>query len=84
MSDTKIGVVTHYYDKIQVAILELSADLKIGDSIKFVQDGADLYEQKVDSMQVEHNSIDSAKEGDVIGLKVENEVKEGTLVFRVE
>ena len=84
MTDNKVAVVSHYYEKIQVAILELSSELKVGDTIKFVKGEDVLFEQKVDSMQVEHKSIDSAGAGDVIGLKVENEVNEGTEVYRVE
>lgn len=84
MADTKIGTVAHYYDKIKVAIIELNADLKVGDRIKFTRGGEDLFEQNVDSLQVEHENIDSAKSGDVIGLKVDNEVKESAEVYKVE
>ena len=84
MTDIKIASVTHYYDKIKVAILNLSSDLKVGDKIKFSHGDEELFTQNVDSIQVEHKSIDSAKSGDVIGLKVENEVKEGAEVYRVE
>lgn len=80
----KVGEVTHYYDKIGVAIVELDADLAIGDEIKFVRGGEDLFKQKVDSMQVEHEKVDSAKKGDVIGLKTDKEVKEGAEVFKLQ
>ncbi len=83
MNGNKIGSVSHYYDKIKVAIINLSSDLKVGDKIKFVRGGEDLFTQNVDSIQVEHKSIDSASSGDVIGLKVENEVKEGSEVYRI-
>ncbi len=83
MADLKIGKVTHYYDKIQVAIIELDSDLGAGDKIKFSRGGEDMFEQTVSSMQVEHNQIESAKKGDVIGLKVEKEVKEGADVYKI-
>ncbi|KKQ37650.1 MAG: hypothetical protein US53_C0013G0009 [Candidatus Woesebacteria bacterium GW2011_GWA1_37_7] len=83
MTDLKIGNVTHYYDKIQVAIIELDSDLGIGDKIKFVRGGEDLFEQDVSSIQVEHQQIDKAGKGDVIGLKVEKELKDGAEVFKV-
>lgn len=79
----KIGKVIHYYDKIGVAILELSAPLSVGDKIKFARGGEDLFEQEVDSMQIEHKKIDTAKAGDVIGLKTNEAVKEATEVFKV-
>lgn len=80
----KVGQVTHYYDKIGVTILELDADLAVGDEIKFVRGGEDLFKQKVSSMQVEHEKVDSAKKGDVIGLKTEKEVKEGAEVYKLQ
>ncbi len=79
----KVGVVTHYYDKIGVAIVELSATLAAGDKVKFVRGGEDLYEQSVDSIQIEHEKKDSASKGDVVGLKVNEPLKEGTEVFKV-
>jgi translation elongation factor EF-1alpha len=84
MADFKIGKVTHFYDKIGVAVVELDSTLSVGDSIKFVRGGEDLFTQKVDSIQVEHEKISSAKKGDVVGLKTEKEVKEGAEVYKVE
>lgn len=78
----KIGSVTHYYDKIGVAVVDLDANLAVGDSIKFVRGGEDLFEQKVESIQIEHEKLESAKKGDTIGLKVEGDLKEGAEVFK--
>jgi len=79
----KIGKVSHYYDKIQVAIIELAAGLAVGDKIKFVRGGEDVCEQKVESIQIEHEKKESASKGEVVGLKVEKEIKEGTEVFKL-
>lgn len=83
MADLKVGKVTHYYDKIGVAVVELDASLAKGEKIKFVRGGEDLFEQEVKSMQIEHDKIDSAKKGDVVGLKVDDTLKEGAEVFKV-
>jgi putative protease len=83
MASAKVGKVTHYYDKIEVAIVELSSGLKVDDKVKFVRGGEDLFEQIVKSMQVEHEKIDKAKKGDVIGLKTDQAVKEGAEVYKV-
>lgn len=83
MADLKIGKVTHYYDKIGVAIIELDSDLGSGDKVKFVRGGEDLFEQDIKSMQIEHEKIEKAKKGDVIGLKVDSELKEDAEVFKV-
>jgi translation elongation factor EF-1alpha len=79
----KVGRVTHYYDKIEVAIVELDATLAVGDTIKFVRGGEDLFEEKVESIQIEHKKVDSAGKGDVVGLKTNEAVKEGAEVFKV-
>lgn len=80
----KVGEVTHYYDKIGVAIVELDASLAVGDEVKFVRGGEDLFNQNVDSMQIEHEQVESAKKGDVVGLKTKEEVKEGAEVFKLQ
>lgn len=84
MKDYKIGRVTHYYDKIGVAIVELDGGLSVGDKIRFVRGGEDLFEQPVDSIQVEHEQKESAQKGEIIGLKVKTNLKEGAEVFKVE
>jgi putative protease len=78
----KVGRVTHYYDKIGVAIVELDAPLGVGDKVKFVRGGEELFSEVVESIQIEHEKKDSAKKGDVIGLKVKESVKEGAEVFK--
>ncbi len=83
MADLKIGKITHFYDKIGVAIIELGASLSIGDKIIFKRGGEDLFEQEVTSIQIEHKQVKSAKKGDFIGLKVDKEVKEGAEVYKV-
>ncbi len=80
----KIGRVTHYYDKIGVVIVELDGNLSVGEKIKFVRGGEDIAEQTVDSIQIEHEQRDSAGKGDMIGLKVATEVKEGAEVYKVQ
>ncbi len=67
-----------------MAGVELGADLGVGDKIRFVRGGEDLFEQKVDSLQIEHEKVDTAKKGDVIGLKTDMTVKEGAEVFRLD
>ncbi|PIU28686.1 hypothetical protein COT08_00690 [Candidatus Woesebacteria bacterium CG07_land_8_20_14_0_80_44_9] len=84
MANFKVGKVTHYFDKIGVAIVELDANLAVGDKIKFVRGGEDVFEQTVASIQIEHEKKESAKKGDVIGLKIEKEIKEGAEVYKIE
>lgn len=76
-----IGKVTHYYDKIGVAIIDLEkGSLKVGDEIKF-KHGDEEFTQTIDSLQIEHDSVEEVKAGDAFGLKVSQPTKPGTLVF---
>ena len=79
----KIGTVTHYFGKIQVAVLDLSSALKVGDHVHF-HGGSTDFTQEVTSMQVEHENIDSAGPGDEVALKVKDKVRVGDEVLKVE
>lgn len=76
----QIGKITHYFSKIGVGVVELTSNLKIGDVIVIAGHGHE-FEQKVDSMQVEHEQVTEAKAGDAVGMKVDQPVKEGDLVY---
>ncbi len=80
MEEKPLGKVVHYYDKIGVAIVRLTQALKVGDKVKFVK-GDSVFEQTVESMQIEHESLTEGKKGDEIGIKVDKSAKEGTLVY---
>lgn len=84
MANKKVGSVTHYYDKIQVAVVKLTkGDLKIGDKVEFVAKDGSGFTQTVSSMQIEHANIDIAKLGDEFGLKVEKPVKANSPINKV-
>lgn len=79
--DKPIGEVVHYYDKLEVAIVDLkSGGLKVGDELKFKR-GDEEFTQKVESLQVDHKEVDSVKKGDSFGLKVDKPTKPGTEVY---
>lgn len=78
----QIGKVTHYYNKIGVAVIELGKTLSAGDKIKISGHDKEFTQEAV-SMQMEHEQIKKAKKGDSVGLKVDKQVKPGDLVFLV-
>ncbi len=80
ISNLKVGVVTHYYDKIGVAVIDLTSALHTGDIVKF--SGSIDFSQEVTSLQVEHEKIASAKKGDTVGLKTDQAVKPGDAVLK--
>ena len=77
-----IGKVNHYFSNIGVAIIDLSAPLKEGDEVRFVGGDSVDFNQKVESMQIDHKEIKKAKKGDCVGIKVSEKVREGYKVFR--
>ena len=82
MKDTKVGKVTHYYNHLGVGIVKLTGALANGDTIKIVGHGRE-FTQTVASLQLEHQALEKAKKGQEIGLKVDQKVKEGDVVYKV-
>ncbi len=80
MSDFKVGTITHYYDKIGVAVVDLSSALHVGDFVSIK--GSTEFSQKVESLQAEHEQVESSAKGDTIGLKVVQRVKPDDEVFK--
>lgn len=81
--EEEIGKITHYYNKIGVGIIELTnGELKVGDTVH-VKGHSEDFDQKIDSMEIEHKEVQEAKKGDVIGLKVDQKVHEGDVVYKV-
>ncbi len=81
--DKPIGKVVHFYDKLGVAIVDLDkGGLKVGDEVKFKR-GEEEFSQKIESLQVDREPVESVKKGDSFGLKVDKPVKVGTEVYLV-
>ncbi len=78
-----MGKITHFFDKISVAVIELSGTLREGDKIRIKGSTTD-FEQTVNSMQIEHETIEEANAGQSIGLKVSEKVRPGDEVFLVK
>lgn len=80
----RVGRVSHYYNKIKVAVIDLEGPLRVGDTIKFVRGGEDQFQQEVISMQLEHMPVEKADNGDSIGVQTTQEIKNGAEVYLVE
>ncbi len=77
-----IGRVTHYFSNIGVAVIKLSAPLKKGDTIRIIGGVETDFEQEVESMEVEHETVDKAKKGESVGLKAKEKVRDGYKVYK--
>ena len=82
MTNLKIGKVTHFYDKIGVAVIELSSSLSVGDKVKISKKDQE-FEQAVKSIQQEHKQVKTAKKGETIGLKVDKPVPRNAEVYKI-
>jgi len=78
-----IGKITHYYNKVGVAIVELQGELKVGDRIR-IERGDQTFDQEVTSMQKEYQPLEKAEKGDSVGIKLDQKVKKGSLVLLLE
>lgn len=83
MKEKLVGKITNYFKNIQVAVVELSAKLQVGDTIH-IKGATTDFEQTVDSMQIEHESIETAKKGQSVGMKVTEKIRKGDKVYKVE
>jgi len=81
--EEEIGKITHYFSQIDVGVLDLAkGSLAVGDTIHIKGHTTELY-MKVQSMQVEHESIRIAEKGSQVGLKVDGPVRENDTVYKI-
>ena len=78
-----VGKVIHYYGKIGVAVVDLTAPLSENDEISIEGRMTSLRQKPPQSMQIEHENIKKAKKGDSIGLKVNDKVHENDMVYKI-
>lgn len=77
-----IGLVTHFYGKIKVAIIKFNKPVKTGTEVSIRGAHTD-FSQKIASMQYDHKPISSAPKGKEVGVKVSKKVHEGDRVFNL-
>jgi len=81
--EVRVGVVTHYFGHLSVAAVRLeSGSLRVGDTIRVLGHTSD-FRQRVDSMQVEHQSVSEAGTGQEIGMRVTEHAREHDVVYKV-
>jgi putative protease len=79
----RIGVVTHYYGNLLVAIVKLEAGtLRVGDTIHIRGHTSD-FSQRVESLQVEHAAVNEVGPHDEFGIKVLQHAREHDIVYKV-
>jgi len=78
----EVGRVSHFFTKISVAVIELTATVSVGDRILIKGPTTNL-EQTIDSMEIEHEKVQKAGAGQSIGMKVKDRVRETDVVYKI-
>ncbi len=82
MVEEKIGIVEHFFTHVSVAAIKITdGELKVGDTIHIVGATTD-FKQKIDSIEIDRNPVESVKVGDDVGIKVKERVREHDVVYK--
>ena len=83
MADIQVGVVKNFFAKPSVAAIEVTeGDFQVGDVLRFTGHTTD-FKQEVQSMQEEKQTIIKAVKGQLVGIQVQERVRENDLVYKV-
>ena len=81
--ERSVGIVIQYFAKPEVAAIQLTeGEIKVGDTLRF-KGATTNFEQKIESMQIDHVPVQNAKAGQSVGIKVKERVRQHDKVFIV-
>jgi putative protease len=80
--ENQIGQITHFYNRISVAVLSLTDSLELGDKIHILGHTTDLI-QNVTSMEIDHKKVTSVGPGDDVAMKVNEPVRNGDAIYKI-
>lgn len=78
-----VGVVTHYFDKLKVAVIRVSAPVSAGDKIRIAGGEETDFKQTIKSIELDHKKLKRAGKGKEVGIKVNNKAREGYKVYKI-
>ena len=83
MPEEQVAVIVKFFAKPSVAALEVTGGtIKKGDLLRYKGHTTDFTEE-VRTMEVDNQSVDEAKQGDMVGVKVKERVRENDKVYKV-
>lgn len=82
MTEVEVGKVKDFFARPVVAAIDLTGELRAGDTIHIKGHTTDL-EMQVESMQMDHSVVPEAHGGQSVGLKVPERVRPGDHVYKV-
>jgi translation initiation factor IF-2 len=83
MAEEEVGVVVKFFSKPSVAAIDITkGSIKKGDTLMYKGHTTDFTEE-VASIEIDNQSVDEAKVGDMIGIQVKERVREKDRVYKV-
>ncbi len=77
-----LGHVDDYFAHVGVMALKLLAPVSVGDTIRVKGHTTDIT-QPVESMQIEHEPVQTASAGDSVGIKISGRARRTDVVYKV-
>lgn len=82
-SEERIGRIANYFSKVGVAAIQIEeGTLSIGDQIR-IKGATTDFTQKIESMEIDQNPVDSASKSQSVGIKVKNRVRPNDIVYKL-
>lgn len=78
----EIGRITAFFAQPSAAAIELTRPLRVGETI-YIKGHTTDFHQVVESMQIEHQTIQEAGAGQVVGLKVKDRCRRHDVVYKL-
>jgi translation elongation factor EF-Tu-like GTPase len=78
----EVGKVTHFFGRINVAVIEVSGTISVGDRIAIKGPTTEI-EQTVNSMEIDHIKVNQASTGQAIGMKLAGHARENDTVYKI-
>jgi putative protease len=78
----EVGRIAGFFAHPSVAVIELTAPLRIGDLI-YVKGHTTDFQQRVESLQVDQNAVQEGLPAQRIGLKVSGRCRKHDLVYKL-
>ena len=78
-----IGRVTHYFPKVRAtAVMIEREEIRVGDTLYF-KGHTTRFKQRVDSLQVNHQTVTQASAGEEVGIQTRSRTREHDRVFKL-
>ncbi len=78
-----IGTVVHYFPHVKASVIKIDkGTLSVGDHIRVKGHTTD-FQEKIPSMQIEHEAVESVSAGQEVAVKVKGKTRRGDQVYKL-